>query len=294
MRRGLPDRIVTVGEVVWDCFPDREVLGGAPVNVAYHLACLSRHVLPVTRVGDDQLGRRTLTAIAGLGLATEGVQTDPILPTGRVQVTFDQGGEPRFEIATPAAWDAIDEKAVVDLLDGTPFLLVHGTLAQRDPRSRGAIGNLRRRAGFCCYDVNLRPPFTGRELVLESLAGADLVKVNGNELATLAGWCSIGGAPAEQAAELCRRNRLHALVVTEGADGAWVMAGGAVARAPGVTVAVVDTVGAGDCFLAGVISGMLDDLSWPEILARANRRAAWVAARRGATPPMPAGEGELP
>ena len=51
--------IVTIGEVVWDIFADRKVLGGAPWTVAYHLNSLGGEVRVITRIGEDELGSKT-------------------------------------------------------------------------------------------------------------------------------------------------------------------------------------------------------------------------------------------
>ncbi|MFH7324862.1 carbohydrate kinase [Desulfurivibrio sp. C05AmB] len=296
--------IVAIGEVVWDIFPDREVLGGAPVNVAYHLAAQGLAVRVITRVGRDGLGDATLARLAQLGLPLAGVQRDEELATGRVRVTFGPDREPRYEIVAPAAWDNIDPAAALATVGDQPYDLVFGTLAQRDSRSRLAIRALAAQALTCFYDVNLRPPFTPRELVLESLALADLVKVNGEELRQLAAWLDLPGLPEDAgepgsppgelvisrdqeqlAAAVRERYGLAALVITEGAAGAWVRTASATQAVPGEPVAVADTVGAGDAFFAALIAAYQEKLPWPEILRRANRRGAYVASRPGATPP---------
>ncbi|MFH7320667.1 carbohydrate kinase [Desulfurivibrio sp. D14AmB] len=297
--------IVSVGEVVWDIFPEREVLGGAPINVAYHLAVQGLPVRVITRVGRDQLGEATVARLAELGLPLKGVQRDEGLPTGRVVVSFGPDREPSYEIVSPAAWDNIEPAAALAAAGREPFALVFGTLAQRDPCSRRAIQALAAAARFCFYDVNLRPPFTSRELVLDSLQHADLVKVNGAELEQLGAWLGLATAdsvdPAgrrELAVAIRERYRLAALVVTEGAEGAWVVAAAGFFAGAGEPARVVDTVGAGDAFFAALIADYSahnpgwTDLSaaipWSEILRRANRRGAYVASRPGATPPMPA------
>ena len=87
--------ILSIGEVVWDVFPDKQVLGGAPINVAYHLRCLGVGVGVITRIGEDELGDRTIGSMAALGLPLDGVQRGEE-PTGRVNVTFDENNEHHF------------------------------------------------------------------------------------------------------------------------------------------------------------------------------------------------------
>lgn len=282
--------IVTIGEVVWDMFPDRQVLGGAPMNVAYHLAKLNEKVLPVTRVGRDRLGEETIEKMVELGLPVGGVQHDPELATGRVRVEIGADNEPHFEIVAPAAWDAIDLRSAVDCIGDQPFQLVFETLGQRNEESRNTIRALRQKAAFCYYDINLRPPFTGPELVLDSLAAADLVKVNDDELAIIGGWLALADRePKNLTDRIRRRFDLTALVVTRGADGAMLAAADGFFEEAGVTVAVVDTVGAGDAFFAALIAGYRAGLPWPRILTLANARGSYVASCRGATPPLEEG-----
>lgn len=282
--------IVTIGEVVWDMFPDRQVLGGAPVNVAYHLAKFKEQVLAVTRVGRDPLGEETVAKMTQLGLSVGGVQRDSKLATGRVRVEIGADNEPRFEIVAPAAWDSIDVRQALDCMAGRPFQLVYGTLGQRNEVSRSAIRALRQKATFRYYDVNLRPPFTGPDLVLDSLAAADLVKVNEEELSIIGGWLELKEKqPTSLAAGIRRRFDLTALVVTRGADGAMLAAADGCFEEAGVPVTVADTVGAGDAFFAALIVGFRAGLPWQRILARANARGSYVASCRGATPPLEEG-----
>lgn len=280
--------IISIGEVVWDIFAERQVLGGAPVNVACHLQSLGVEVEVVTRIGADTLGARTRTRLAELGLSLAGVQEDPLLPTGQVTVSTDSRGEPRFDIVAPAAWDNIDADEAAWLVGDRSYALVFGTLAQRAQQSRETIRRLWAGAELCFYDVNLRPPFTPRETVLDSLAAADLVKMNEGELLAVADWLGMAGEKKKNIAQaLCARHDLVALAVTEGSRGAWLLAGNDCFFQEAEEVLVQDTVGAGDAFFAALIAGYLAREPWPEVLARANRRGACVAARQGATPPMP-------
>jgi fructokinase len=279
--------IISIGEVVWDIFPARRVLGGAPVNVAYHLRCLGVEVGVITRVGEDELGDRTIGAMAALGLPVTGVQRGE-LPTGSVKVTLGANQEPRFEIVTPAAWDNLDPAEAAAFIGANPFKLVFGSLAQRDERSRRTIRSLWAKAGQRFYDVNLRPPHTTREIVEESLAAADLVKVNGAELREIGRWHKLSDKGKKGLArELMGRYNIAVLVVTEGAEGAWLMAGEHYVQASGCPVKVADTVGAGDAFFATLLAGYENGLVWQECLDRATARGGYVASQHGATPPMP-------
>ena len=273
-------RIICAGEVVWDEFPDRRVLGGAPVNVACHLAALGVDAAVVTAVGDDELGRETLARLSAFGLSTDGVQTSS-LPTGRVVVTL--GDDVEYDIVAPAAWDAIGLDAARQVARGD-FRLVFGTLAQRSPESRATIRALAEEASFAYYDVNLRPPFTPVETVRECLPLAGIVKLNRAELAVLAEEFGLGGGPEDVASELLNRYKLEALIVTCDRDGAWLASAGGLFGTPGIEVESADPVGAGDAFFAAFIEAHISGRGWQECLDRANRRGALVASLPGAVP----------
>jgi len=264
------------------------VLGGAPVNVAYHLRCLGIDVKVITKVGDDALGATTVDRLKSLGLPLGGVQKDSRLPTGRVNVTVDKHNEPHFEIVAPAAWDNIGVEEALAVIGERPFSMVFGTLAQREERTRQTIHALWEKAEARFYDVNLRPPFTTSKLVLESLKAADLVKMNGDELTTIAAWAGIEEKDRKEAARaLLRQYDVKAVAVTEGKGGAWLISGDEYYCHPGYSVTVADTVGAGDAFFAALIEGFVTDVGWSDCLARANKRGSYVASQKGATPPMP-------
>lgn len=279
--------IVSIGEVVWDIFDDRKVLGGAPINVAYHLQSLDMDVKIITKIGQDKLGRETRKRLKEMGLSLDGVQEGD-LPTGEVHVTIGSDNEPHFDIAAPAAWDVINAEEAARVIGDKEFQLVFGTLAQRDERSRRTIRELWKKAAVRLYDVNLRPPFTNGDLVIDSLKVADMVKVNGDELAILASWHDFATDNKQQAAQqLLKKYHAAVFVVTEGPQGAWLVTEDEYFEHPGVSVQVADTVGSGDAFFATLIHGYINNRPWAECLARANRRGAYVASRNGATPPMP-------
>jgi fructokinase len=264
------------GEVLFDHFPDgARVLGGAPFNVAWHLQAFGRRPYFVSRVGDDAEGGEIRAAMQAWGMDTTGLETDPLLPTGRVEVTLE-GGEPSYDIVHPCAYDAVEAMQAPAC-----GLLYHGSLALREPVSRQALERLLgARSGLVFVDVNLRPPWSHAVALEPLLDRADWVKLNQHELAELAGDASADPG------EFVERHALTGLILTLGAGGAALYAreGGRFAVAPQAGTGVVDTVGAGDAFAAVAILGI--SLGWdPQlILERAQAFASRIVGMRGATP----------
>jgi len=272
------ETIACVGELLWDVLPDGRTLGGAPANVAYHLARLGYSATLVTRVGRDELGDAARADLAAHGLRVAEVQVDDALPTGAAHVTLDAHGHAAYRFVTPAAFDAIEQPVC------TPDVVVFGTLAQRDARSRETIRRVAAGARIAAYDVNLRPPHTSLETVIASLPLATIVKVSEEESDTLSAAL---GAPAGHAAFarfVSERFGARLVCVTRGAGGAGLWAAGVWHDVAGIAAKATDTVGAGDAFVAALLAGWLEGRAPAETLERANRLGAYVAGRRGAMP----------
>jgi fructokinase len=265
------------GEVLFDHFPDgKRVLGGAPFNVAWHLQAFGLSPRMISRVGSDPEGEQVRSAMTDWGLTTRHLQIDPVKPTGRVAVTFEDG-EPAYEIVPDCAYDYIEPESAAAC-----SLLYHGSLAARFPTSAATLGRLRAQAPQIVFvDVNLRPPWWQPEVVHDLLGGADWVKLNSDELALLTG----GEASEETGRVFLRRYGLRGLLVTRGSRGAQLLLAGGdcVEVAPQPAIEVVDTVGAGDAFSAVVLLGLLQQWDMPVALERAQQFAAAIVGRKGAT-----------
>ena len=287
----LPERVVVLfGEVLADVFPDRSVLGGAPFNVARHLQAFGLLPVLITRVGDDPLGQELVATMSRLGMTTEGVQRDPMHPTGQVIVHIENGGH-RFEIPPDQAYDYIDANDAHKVaLSAAPELIYFGSLAQRNEVSFSAINNILQTVqSRRILDINLREPWYTVEKIQQSLNHAELVKMSEDELKVIAGLLNI---PEDdeyaQAAVIIRRFSLQQLIVTCGAQGVWQLdADGNKRVQQGGSIELVDTVGAGDAFTAVFITGTLCGWSSAEILSRANAFAAAICGIRGAIPAAP-------
>ena len=132
-----------IGEVLWDLLPDGPRLGGAPLNVLINLKRLGHRVTYVTGVGHDALGVAALRHLVALGVDTSFVEISEDHPTGTAEVKLDVDGVPTFNIARPAAYDAVHLKPeeLAKLAD-VPRALVYGTLAQQTVGVRESLRQL--------------------------------------------------------------------------------------------------------------------------------------------------------
>lgn len=272
-------RLCIFGEVLFDNFPDgKRVLGGAPFNVAWHLQAFGQTPHLISRVGDDPDGERVRSAMRTWGMDCSGLQSDPVHPTGRVDVSF-AGGEPIYEIVHPCAYDAIaTTPAVADCR-----LLYHGSLALRAATSRQTLEQLRAGGPDTVFvDVNLRPPWWHRDDIIDLLRMAHWVKLNTDELSQLH---PSGDGSTPQATGFLAEFGLDGLVLTHGARGAEILTAGGehFEVRPDEDIAVVDTVGAGDAFASVIILGLSNDWPLDLTLQRAQRFASRLVGNRGAT-----------
>ena len=287
-------RVVGIGELLWDLFPDGPRLGGAPFNVVANLRRFGHPAAFVTAVGDDDLGREALAGADRLGVERTFISVAPDLPTGTVSVTPDPVEGHRFTIGSPAAYEWLgDGDALVSRLAAwAPDALVYGTLAQRFAGVRDVTHRVATeiRPSYRLYDVNLREGGWTAELVRELLSDATIVKVNESEGGVLGDLLAADASPAALATVLATRHGVSTVCITRGGDGATLVVDGRRYDVDGIRVDVVDTVGAGDAFAAALLHGILSGTPPDETLATANRVGAAVASRPGALPPWSADE----
>ena len=296
-----PFTVVGIGELLWDIFPDgRRELGGAVANLAYHASLLGDRGVLASRVGCDAAGDDLVARLRTLGVDGRYLQRDADHPTGSVDVALN-GGAPSYTIHERVAFDHPQLDRGWRELAARTDAVTFGTLAQRTPDAAMAIGAFVAACPPHCvrlFDVNLRQRFWSAELLHASLAAATAVKLNDDELPRVAAALGMprAGEPAMLAA-LAERYRLRVACLTRGARGCLLVgaaggAGGAdrarnTAEQPGITVPVADTVGAGDAFAAALLYHVLRGGDLQRTAVAANRYAAFVATRRGATPAVP-------
>jgi fructokinase len=280
--------VLCFGEVLWDCLPRGLFPGGAPINVAYHLQKLGITAYPVTAVGSDFLGQELIRRLEQWGLDSRFVTVLPDKQTGVVRAHIQPDGSAKYEIVEDVAWDWIEPEDEVFQMATRGASLLFGTLAQRSEHNRKRLDAVLERmaGGLKIYDVNLRPPFDNPETIRYLASKANLIKLNDEELGVVTHGLYPKLSLEKAAREYAEQVRCDRLCVTAGARGAGLLDSGQWYWVDGRSVVVRDTVGAGDSFLAALISGLVGATKRsPEaILTRACRLGEFVASSDGATP----------
>ena len=278
-------KVICFGEILWDVFPGGEKIGGAPLNVALRLKSLGIATTIVSKVGKDQLGKRLIDFIHQQGIGTEYIQQDAQFETGKVNVTLDQNGAASYEIAYPAAWDKIDLVSTLEEEVAQADLFLFGSLVTRDVVSKKSLLSLLKKASFKVFDVNLRTPHYSQTLIEDLMQKADLIKFNDEELAEISkAMGSQEKSLEKQLRFISVKTNTPKVCVTKGGDGALLLLNDQLYDQKGFPIKVVDTVGAGDSFLATLLEGILTNKA-PEIaLENACAMGAMVASSTGANP----------
>jgi|SRR5579862_4644025 len=282
--------VLGLGEVLWDLLPTGPQLGGAPTNFAYHASILGARAMVVTRVGNDDLGRAALDRFKGMRLPTESVQVDPSRPTGTVTVTLNEKGVAQYVFADDSAWDdlAVTDSAVAAA--SAVHAVCFGTLGQRTERSRKVIQHLVAAApagALKVFDVNLRLNFYSRDVIEQSMRLANVLKINDEELRVLTSMFSLQGNVRQRIEWFAYSFGFKTVVLTRGADGSLIHHDGRWSEMPPRPIRVLDTVGAGDAFAAGLAMGLLNGMELGELHHVAAEMARYVCSQCGGTPSMP-------
>lgn len=276
--------------------------GGAPANVAVGVARLGRRAGFIGCVGDDPFGRFLRLTLDDEGVDTAGLVATAEAPTTLALVSRTADGERDFQFyRSPGADTLLTPEAIADELLRRATILHVGSLSLTDEPARSAtlhaVSRARAFGLTVCCDPTLREPLWRGDLqrakaeMLGLMGQAQIIKVSQEELAFTAGTDD----PASGAATLWHDD-LRLLVVSLGADGCWFRCGSGEGYVPGFKVAAIDTTGAGDSFVAGMLASLLElgaDLTAPdtglvrEALRRANAAGALTTTGLGAIPALP-------
>jgi fructokinase len=304
--------VLSFGEALVDFFPERpgiplvdcdvfhRHLGGAPANVAIALARQGARAGLMTLVGPDDFGAFVRARLAEDGVDVAGVGVHRTAKTGVTFVAVGARGERSFLFFRHPSADQMIAEHDVDprLIERARVLHVGSSTLSREPARAAtwkAIDAARAAGRLVSTDPNWRAhlwddPREAAPLIRRLLERCAIVKISDDELQPLVGTSDVEAAAAE-----VRALGSAIVVVTLGARGAYFAAAGGSGFVPGERVEVVDTTGAGDAFMAGLLAELsarlaegrsLDELSRDEVAAacaRGNRLGALATTRLGAT-----------
>jgi len=277
--------IICFGEVLYDVFPTHKKIGGAPLNVALRLASLGINAQIISRVGNDEIGRELLAFIKKNGVDTDTIQIDENLSTGQVIVQLNEKGSASYTINYPVAWDKIicvpEDEIMVKKADA----LVFGSLVCRDSVSQNSLLEIINYAKYAVFDVNLRAPFYTKEILVNLMMQSDFIKFNDDELYEVSAFLNSPYHSLEQnILFIAEKTNTKHICVTKGSHGAVLYYNEKMYYNSGYKIDVVDTVGSGDSFLAGLLSKLLYDENPQEAIDFACALGAIVAKNEGANP----------
>lgn len=294
-------RVLCIGEILFDCLADQpgkplelveswtKYPGGAPANVACALVKLGTAAGFIGCVGEDEAGETLVQVLKDVGVDATGVQRHTLAPTRQVYVVRSETGERAFAgFGGGETTEFADTKLQADLLPVELFenadFLVLGTLEMAYPDSRRAIERALQLADKydvkILLDVNRRDmfwpaPTEAHPLILKLVEHIDFLKITVEEAQWLFGT-------ADPGAITHRVDSLEGVLVTDGDKGCGYCLGDNEGKLPAFTVDVVDTTGAGDGFVAGLVHQIcqygIKILSDPEAAKRVVTYASAVGA----------------
>jgi fructokinase len=284
-----PPTVVSIGELLWDKFPDSAHLGGAPSNFAVHTAALGARSVLVSRVGMDEYGDQAIKILSEKGVNTAFLQRDPDLATGLVKVDLS-GTEPEYDILQHVAWDAIEWEDRLSPLLNSAQAVCFGTLAQRAEISGKTIQKVMSYAPGSCLkvlDLNFRQNHHSADVVETSLHLADVVKLSEPEIPILRGYLNGTEDDALFIVNLRGKFSLDCVILSLGEKGCRVLGENHDFTLETTSRDVVNTVGAGDAFTAAFVAHRLSGKDPQTCAESANQVGGYVVTREDGMPVLP-------
>jgi fructokinase len=289
-------KIWVLGDAVVDLLPDGEgrllqCPGGAPANVAVGIARLGGQSAFIGRVGDDPFGRFMSKTLADERVDVKHMRLDPAHRTSTVVVDLDDHGERSFTFMVRPSADLFLDTADLPTFSAGEWLHVCSIALSAEPSRSAtfeAMAAIRKAGGYVSFDPNIRPDLWPDENALrrcleQALQSADVVKLSVEELAFLT-----DDVPVSVGLDtLMARCPARLVLVTQGKEGVIAWHDGTVKHYPATPVQCVDTTGAGDAFVAGLLYGLAAGQDLTPVIALAQRCGALATTAKGAMTALP-------
>jgi len=281
--------VICFGEVLWDNLPQGRRIGGAPLNVCYHLNQNGIASAMISQIGIDQPGKDLRAGLKELGLDDEFIPGKAAYPTSVVEVHLQSQGQVSYEIVENVAWDFIEfHEDIAQIIQESSFF-VFGSLASRSAQTRETLLRYLPYSPWPVFDVNLRQHYFSNELIISLIEQTKTLKVNEEEVLLIASWLGFKEEYLEDypARFLHRFPLLQEIILTKGGAGAYYENRESSHSVCATKVSVKDTVGAGDSFLAAFLAKKINGSTLPDALSHASRISGFVASCAGACPVYP-------
>lgn len=298
-------RIWVTGDAVVDLIPDGDAHylkcpGGAPANVAVAVSRLGADSAFFGRVGNDPLGRFMRQVLKNESVDVAYMQLDDAQRTSTVIVDLDDQGERSFTFMVKPSADQFLQVTDIPTFAKDEWLHVCSIALANEPSRSStfvAMERVKAAGGFVSFDPNLREevwqkPEELRDTVLKAVGMADVVKFSDDEIVFLSQQSDLTSAIAWLKATY----HLPMVVITQGKKGALVIRGEQEVLITGKPVSPVDTTGAGDAFVGGLLAGLAANPDWYKqedistIIQQANACGALATTAKGAMTALPTKE----
>lgn len=307
MRKG----IISLGEALIDFIPMtaenihyQKSPGGAPANVAVGAARLGSKVTFLGKVGDDSLGRFLKETLTSYGVSTEGMIFSKEARTNIVMVTLSENGERNFEFfINPSADQMLEQKELNKALFEDHKILHFGSISMiQEPvkqATKFAVELAREKGMIVSFDPNLRPALwpsqeQAKQTIISMLNQVDLLKISEEELEFITGESNI-----EAGIEKMGDYQVPLMLVTFGGEGSYVVKNGEYVQVPAMKVDAIDTTGAGDAYVSGILHSLnetdktLEELTLEQVKQMAEFASVsggLAASNKGAMTALPTSE----
>ncbi|HAX9723763.1 TPA: aminoimidazole riboside kinase [Serratia marcescens] len=296
------NRVWVLGDAVIDLVPENangylKCPGGAPANVAVGIARLGGDSAFIGRVGQDSFGAFLQQVLSDEGVDIGHMRPDPEHHTSTVVVDLDLQGERSFTFMVQPSADLFLQPDDLPAFQRGEWLhLCSIALSQEPSRSAAftAMERMRAAGGRVSFDPNIREevwrqPEALRPCLQKALLLADVVKLSREELAFISHLDDLENAMRW----MMQTYPLRLLLVTLGGDGVCVHDGHRLRHFRAPPVVPVDTTGAGDAFVAGLLAALArlhalpQEAQWPAVIAQAQACGALATTAKGAMTALP-------
>lgn len=294
-------KIWVTGDAVVDLIPDGEnhylrCAGGAPANVAVGVSRLGCEAGFIGRVGNDPLGKFMQQTLQAEKVSTDNMILDPQQRTSTVIVGLDDGERSFTFMVNPSADQFLEVGDLPTFYQGDFLHCCSIALINNPSRSTTieAIRRIKEVGGFFSFDPNLRESLWAsldemKEVVNSVISMADILKFSEEELTLLTSTTNL-----EEATKLITAQYPEKLIIiTLGKDGAIYHLNGKSQVVKGKALKPVDTTGAGDAFVSGLLAGLSQVSDWKEeatlveVIRKANASGALATTAKGAMAALP-------